>query len=385
MRAMVVEGSDVGRGGHRPGPGEIKAVRAVTLVTVLVCLLYVAVALWAEGGDPMRFVLVGSRYASGDPAGEWGYDGQFSYQIARDPLGGYRYVDDPAYRYQRVLYPLLARWVALGRQEWIPYTLILVNLAAIGACAYLAGRLLAHHGVSAWYALPCGLYAGLLIALRLDTNEPVSYALVLLALWFDARGPGWASGLALAFATFAKETAVLAAGAFLLSYALERRWRGAGQLLLLWGLPFVAYRFLLYHAFGSFGLASGGAGKTSFSLLPFGGLLDIGRDSVGALLVWLVILGPLVVVPSVVAVVLAGRSIRRHHWHPLVFVLLANALLMIVLPRSTYREISGTTRLSIGLVHAMVLYGGLRRSPRVLNYGLLWLFSLVLLERFVCM
>jgi hypothetical protein len=355
----------------------------VTLIVVAICSLYVVVALRAEGWDPMRFVLLGAHYAEGDAKGEWGYDGQFSYQIALNPLAGWRYTDNPAYRYQRILYPLLARWVALGQPDWIPYTLILVNVAAVALCAYVAGRVLASYGVSAWYALPCGLFAGLLIALRLDTNEPLSYALILLGLWFYVRGRSWLSAGVLALAVFAKETAVLAIGAFLIAYALNRKWAEAGQLLLVSGVPFVVYRLLLYRWFGSVGLASGGAAATGFSLIPFGGLMEPGSGNVQLLLGRLLIMGPLVVVPSISAVVLAGREVWRRCRHPLVFMLLGNALLMIVLPYSTYRELSGTTRLEIGLVHSMVMYGGWRRSSRVLNYGLLWILSLALLAFFI--
>jgi len=95
------------------------------------------------------------------------------------------------------------------------------------------------------------------------------------------------------------------------------------------------------------------------------------------------IMGPLAVVPSAAAVILGAHELWRHQWCPLVFMLLGSALLMIVLPYSTYRELSGATRLSIGLVHSMVLYGGWRRSIRVLNYGLLWLLSLALLAFFI--
>jgi len=365
------------------GLRRLGGVRGVTLITIVVCLIYVVVALRAEGWDPMRFVLLGSHYAEGDPDGEWGYDGQFSYQIALNPLDGWRYTDNPAYRYQRVLYPLLARWAALGRPDWIPYTLILVNVAAVALCTYAAGGVLASYGVGGWYALPCGLFAGLLIALRLDTNEPLSYALILLGLWFYVREQSWLSAGMLTLAVFAKETAVLAVGAFLAAYVLSRKWIEATRLLLVSGVPFVAYRLLLYLWFGSIGLASGGAAATGFSLIPFGGLMEPGSNDAQLLLGRLLILGPLVVVPAIAAVILAGREVWQRCWHPLVFMLLGNALLMIVLPYSTYRELSGTTRLAIGLMHSVVMYGGWRRSCRVLNYSLLWLLSLALLAFFI--
>ena len=77
-------------------------------VVGLIALAYIALTLARYGGDPMKFALVGTRYDPGLQGGTWGYDGQFAYQIARDPLGASRFLDVPAYRYQRILYPLIA-------------------------------------------------------------------------------------------------------------------------------------------------------------------------------------------------------------------------------------------------------------------------------------
>jgi hypothetical protein len=361
------------------------AIASVTLVTVAVCLVYAAAVLVVVEWDPMRFVLLGSRYAQGVPNGQQGYDGQFSYQIARNPLQGWRYVDRPAYRYQRILYPLLARLFALGHRDWIPYTLILANIVAIGLCGFFAAQILDYYDVNAWYALPCGLYVGLLIALRLDTNEPWCHALILASIWFHVKGKTWLTAFAVSLAMFAKETAIVAFSAFSISFLLSQEWKRIWQLLLAAALPFVGYRLLLYDWFGSIGLASGGSGATTFSLVPFGGLLRIGGDSIALSPIWPMIVTPLVALPSLAAIILAGHSLQQGLWNPLVLMLLGYGLLMIVLPSSTYRELSGTARLSIGLAHSMVLYGGLRRNRRVLDGGLLWVFSLVLLIWFIQM
>ena len=61
-----------------------------------------------------------------------GYDGQFAYYMAVDFRRARFYMDDPAYRYSRVLYPVVARTVALGEVDAVPATMILVNWLAIG-------------------------------------------------------------------------------------------------------------------------------------------------------------------------------------------------------------------------------------------------------------
>ena len=104
-----------------------------TLVIIVFCLLYVAGVLWQANGDPMAFVLLGTRFSEEDPAGSEGYDGQFVYQIAANPAGAAPFIDVPAYRYQRVLYPLLARFLAFGQPAIVPWALIVINVVAIGA------------------------------------------------------------------------------------------------------------------------------------------------------------------------------------------------------------------------------------------------------------
>jgi hypothetical protein len=88
-----------------------------TLIVVVVCLIYVSGVLISSGGDPLAFALLGTRFSEGDPQGTEGYDGQFAYQIALRPLSAAPYLDVPAYRYQRILYPMLARLLALGRPK----------------------------------------------------------------------------------------------------------------------------------------------------------------------------------------------------------------------------------------------------------------------------
>ena len=83
-------------------------------VSLLVCLAYVLLTLARYDFDPKYFALIGSLYDPGLPGGRPGYDGQFAYQIARDPVNGWTKIDVPAYRYQRIVYPVAARVLALG-------------------------------------------------------------------------------------------------------------------------------------------------------------------------------------------------------------------------------------------------------------------------------
>jgi hypothetical protein len=304
------------------------------LIVLVLCLLYLGVVLARNNGDPLAFAVIGSRYQVGDPAGADGYDGQFAYYLALDPIGAADKLDAPAYRTQRILYPMLARWLALGQPDWIPWTLVLVNLVALVAGTALMEQFLRHFGVSWWYALVYGLYAGQLLVFA------------------------GACGLYL----------LLAAG-----------WRPALRFSLIAGAPFALWQLFLWRWLGSTGLGSGGAMATPFEFVPLMGLWRIGTVSSAALLLYGVILGPLVVLPTLWALWRTGRELLRRRWHPVTLALFANAAVLLFLPYSSWRELLAMLRLSTGLVAAVLLYAGLRRDHRILNYSWGWLAALAFL------
>jgi hypothetical protein len=349
-----------------------------SFVVVFVCVVCFAGVLLSSDGDPLAFVLLGTRFSQGDPQGSEGYDGQFAYQIAIDPAGAVPYIDVPAYRYQRVLYPALARILGLGQPELIPWTLILVNIAAIGLGTWATEQLLLNERVSRWYALSYGLYGGQLLALRADLNEPLAQAFVQLAMlaWVKDRRV-W-TVIAFSLAVLAKETALIFLAAYMLFTLKERQWRwnvGLGLGL----VPFMVYQLILKVWLGSFGVGSGGAGATPFSLIPLGGWLAIAEVSFRAFLLISIVVVPMSILTSIAGVVLSGRSLRHGEAHPYVFSLLLNSLIILFLPSSTFREPVAMLRLTQGVMVSLLLYGGLVRSRRILNYSIFWIATNVLL------
>jgi hypothetical protein len=220
-----------------------------TAITMLVAIAYVLVVLYNAGGDPLAFVLLGSRFADGGPAGTEGYDGQFAYQIALNPAGAVPYLDVPAYRYQRLLYPLLARLLALGQPQAIPWALIVVNLAAIGVGTWATEKILREFRVSPWYALVYGLYGGQLAALRTDLNEPLAHALIQIAILAWLRERRWLAVLFFALAAITKETTLIFLAAYLLFLLVDRDWGWLFRLGVA-GLPFVLLQLLLWRWLG---------------------------------------------------------------------------------------------------------------------------------------
>jgi len=342
----------------------------------LIALAYIALILARYSGDPSKFALVGTRYDPGLPDGTWGYDGQFAYQIARDPLGASRFLDVPAYRYQRILYPLTAWALSLGQGTLVFWTLIAVNGLALVAGTRFTEDILTGRGTNRWYALSYGLFGGLMMAVRLDLTEPLAYALAQAAVLSYERGRARGAAGLLALAALTKETTLLVAAGFLLSFALSRRWRDWIEWAVIVGAPFAALQVFLRVWLGAWGVGSGGAMGTPFEWIPYRGLWSLAAINVRAFALIALIVTPMALLPSLVALVAALRDVARRDVHPWVCVLLVNALIIPFTPQSTLREPLGMLRLIVGLVAAVLAWGAYRRSRRALNYSLLWIATL---------
>lgn len=277
----------------------------VASLTALGYGLYFLTRLLHFHGDVTRFVLAGSDYipsASGAAVGlsvashAGGYDGQFYYLLALNPFSPHpalpgAHFDIPAYRAQRILYPLLAWTLSLGgRPALVPTMLVVVNLAAIIAIGWLAATLAQRLGAQPIWGLLLAFYPGLLLSLARDLAEPLAMACALAGLLFARdRRWGWAA-VALSLAVLARETTALIALALLvigivdgmarLTPRLERmraivlgeqrgdlRWPGA---LIAGAVPLLVAAiwqvFLLIH-WGRLGVFAAGTNNITFPLL----------------------------------------------------------------------------------------------------------------------
>lgn len=349
-----------------------------TILAVSISLIYVAFILTQNHGDPLAFAVIGTKFSQGLPSGSIGYDGQFAYQIALSPAHAAPFIDVPAYRYQRILYPILAKMLALGIPALIPWTLIVINVLAIGVGTWATERILISLGVSRWYALAYGFYGGQFLVLRTDLTEVLAQTLVQLAIfaWLKKRFR-WMI-FAFAMAALTKETTLIFATAFGLYFLWKRDWRAAVKLSLA-GIPFVLWQLILWQWFGSFGVGSGGAGATAFSVIPLGGWLWMIGVSIPAFIVVSLAVLPLSIFPALAGLWLSVRSISAKLMHPLVLSLLLNSAVILFLPASTFREPAAMARLTQGLSASMLMFGGLVKSRRVLVYSHLWILSAVLL------
>ena len=141
----------------RPSPRIAKRGRHWVAAPVLIVAAVLGLIIWSQlavggGGNLTVFVVFGRMFASAihPPAGTLlntatGYDGQFFYVQALDPL----LLHDAtvhalsaagaAFRMQRVAYPALAYLLAGGRPSAVPFGLLAVNvLIVLGLTAAVA-------------------------------------------------------------------------------------------------------------------------------------------------------------------------------------------------------------------------------------------------------
>lgn len=379
----------------------LKYTRPWTLVLV-VLLIYLSVIWLTSDRDTKAFVTIGSCFnvcegndgencdIPDDAEPETvldieGYDGQFNFYMARDFDDAAPCIDRPAYRYQRVLLPVLGALFSLGTTEIIPWIFLLVNATALVISTRLLEDLLADEGRKRWFALSYGLFFGVVIAVRLSTSEPLAYGLVIGAIWAFQRGYStlWVA-LLLGLAGLAKETTGIMTAGLLLWLLLQKRYTAALQLVAIAGGLFIAWQLYLFNWLGEFGLGAGGAKATGFEIIPFGGVFRIAID--GGLLVFfvlgVVLLGAPVILPSLWGLRESVQDFRMKD-RPITLytcIMLTTAGIMPFVPSSTYREYLGIFRFIPGLVLMVVLYSAERNLGRPLMYSTLWIVLLLFLS-----
>jgi len=171
--------------------------------------------------DTSAFVLAGDVYVDHAKleaplktvTHSFGYDGQFFYRLARRPFSVEPQVegvtlDAPAKRMQRILYPLMSWFVSLGRADWAPASLVVVNLAAMAVVAASAAWLTRRRELAWWFPFAIAGWPGFLIALTHDTAEIVSagFCLVAIAFYMSDRLPAYFA--AVVAATLTRETVI---------------------------------------------------------------------------------------------------------------------------------------------------------------------------------
>jgi hypothetical protein len=159
---------------------------------------------------------------------------------------------DQSYRYTRIGYPVLAWLVSAGQHQLVPIALVVVNLVAVAAMAFLGGMFARDSGRHALWGLAFAAYFGLVISVGRDTAEPLAEACMLGGLLAyrraesSARSPRVMYALtAVLFAVGAitRETILFApaAVAVIRIIAILRRRANPGLADLTWVVPAAVY------------------------------------------------------------------------------------------------------------------------------------------------
>jgi len=353
------------------------------MVVLLLAGLYCLATLAAKNWDPMSFVLIGRQYDPVRGTERLGYDGQFAYQIAVDPSGAPDKLDIPAYRYQRILYPMAVRLLGLGNPSLIPWMMILINIISVTLGTLATELILTAHGRNRWFALVYGLFAGQMLSLRLDLTEPLAFMLAQWGvLYFDRKHYGW-SGMWFALAGLTRELTLLFPAACALSLLVQdRNWRGA-----VWGLltalPFALWQVFLRFWLGSWGVSSGGAFASSFEIIPYRGWWGYHTPETDIFILFSIFVLLVALIPATAGIATGVRKLWQGRRGTGVFILLINSLIFPFLPTSNVLNPPGLIRVVIGLTAAVLDYGAMEGSGKALRFSLLWLFLLAFGEGLV--
>jgi hypothetical protein len=251
----------------------------VAAITALLYGIQIGGRLAIHRFDPSSFVVACFEFCSPDlvPPGltihTGGYDGMFYYRMALNPWTTRRTdfgirIDNPPYRYQMILLPILAHIVALGREQWVPASIIAVNYLAVCAIGLLAGLFALAFERHALWGLAIPFYPGLLLSIDRDLTEVLMIALAMGGLYFLHRSRFLAGSCVLALSVLARETilllvlTMLAASAVAMLRDRARRFEAASLTIPL--AVFAAWQLWIFHIWGVFGFASAPANFAPF-------------------------------------------------------------------------------------------------------------------------
>jgi len=208
----------------------------VPAIVIAICYVtFFVLLLRARNGDVSLFVIAGGVNvdASKVPAGLTvipnigGYDGIWFYRLAINPFTsvqathGIR-IDNPPYRQQRVMYPLIVWLLSLGQVSWIPWLLVIVNILAAAVMAAFAGAFAKRFGLNALWGVLVPLYPGFVLTFSRDLAEIATAAFATGAIWAIASRRNMTAALLLTCAVLTREPTLLLAFALAAAWLIER-------------------------------------------------------------------------------------------------------------------------------------------------------------------
>ncbi|MCE9622740.1 MAG: hypothetical protein K8R99_10375 [Actinomycetia bacterium] len=220
-------------------------------VALLLAALFVVVRLLSVGdGNFGSFVGAGDLLSSGtslplQPGA--GYDGQFYYRMAIEPLNfdatAVGVTIDSEQRLQRIGYPAMAWLVSLGGLLSVTFSLVAVNVLGLALIAGLGGVFAQRLRRHALWGLALALYYGLAFTLSKDLTEIVEVSFLLLGLLAARQQRYVLAALALSGAVLTRESSMFfvpAVAAWRL-YTIVRKRQRPSAIDLTWVVPPLAF------------------------------------------------------------------------------------------------------------------------------------------------
>jgi hypothetical protein len=214
-----------------------------------------------------------------------GYDGQFYYRVARDPLLPFARlrshllvaevpgIDTPWYRYRRIAYPLAARFAAAGKPDALVWSFPVVSILGIWLGIVSTWRLFESFGWRGYWGMSYAFLPGLVFAATRNLCEGLALSVLSAALLAVARRrTPLAVGL-LTIAHLAHETtALVSVGCFAHAAFARRSWRVAAVYLLPLGVVVIWSATVAVAFAANLGSVFSAAGGTGGLGLPLEGI-----------------------------------------------------------------------------------------------------------------
>jgi hypothetical protein len=349
-------------------PPSGSSARFVALAAVLLWVLVVSsIAGFRYDGDLRALLCIGEEiphptaFDTIPRVGPWGYDGQQYAALATDPFLRNREtveaLDNPSYRATRIMVPVLAWLLALGKPgaALVAYQLLCWGLGI--AAVFLVARWLADEERSPAWALLLVASAGLAAAIIRSTPDAAALFFMLAALLLHERRRHRFALLLVCAAVLARETSYLAAVAIAIDEVRRRRYASAAGFIFAPLTLIFAWQLYLRSVLGT----AFETGASNFSV-PFAWVAGkLPTVFAGGHVWWMELLGLCAVAATVPA--LAVVASRPSRWGAPELTFLAFGTMGIVLSYNVYTETWAFARALIALPFLGVLIAARQATP----------------------
>jgi hypothetical protein len=279
-----------------PEPQFNQEMWSFAILFVLLYSLVLSLPMAHNGWDPSRYIVAGDRYvdAANVPSPiqvrrhSDGYDGQFYYRLALDPWTSRRTdhgvtIDSPAWRQQRIGYPVATYLLSFGQPALVPYALLILNLLCVGVLAFVVRLIQNRMKLPAWFSWAVMLWPGLIVTLTHDTTEIVALALLSATISAYLSDRAFLYAILAVFTTLTRETSIILFGGIFLYESLKwlKSPRRADTLRLFMlasvALPYLVWWYYLTLRWGASPQQSGNGGNMG---IPFAGIAQTLLDCV---------------------------------------------------------------------------------------------------------